>query len=187
MRQYRIVAGGLLCGAAVLALSCSQPLPESPDITIFNQNTNNNGQPGGPGASPSPGAGGELPPGSFVRIGLFGQSCPAGVTAPQNGTRQIKLGCTGSITATPKDSTGADLPATIHGSVIAWSVPSGSGVVAVQADSEPFNRTVRCLGTGVFTLAATVKNVTGSADFECVSASSLAGKMDGQPLPPEKP
>ena len=176
----------LACAIALHACTPTQPTPG--DITIINTQTQGGGT--GPGASPSPGAGGELPPGSFIRIGLFGQSCPSGVTPPANGSRQIKLGCTGSITATPKDASGADLPAAVHGPSIAWSVPSGSGVVSVLADSEPFNRSVKCLGLGVFSLAATVKGVTGSADFECVTSASVAGEaeaMDGSPPPPGGP
>lgn len=182
------IAGALVIGGILLA-SCQQP-PTQPDVTIINTNTATNNQGGNPGSSPSPGQGGDLPAGSWVRIGMFGQSCPSGVTVPSNGTRQIKLGCTASITATPKDQAGNDLPAAVHGTVIAWSVPAGSGVVNVTADSEPFNRTVRCLGTGTFTLAATVKGVTGSADFECVASSSSEGARvlgDGLPFPTPDP
>jgi hypothetical protein len=100
---------------------------------------------------------------------MFGETCGAGVTPPSNGSRQIKAGCVASITATPKDSAGVDLPAAVHGPTIAWSVPAGSGTVNCLADSEPFNRTCRCVGLGVFTLQATVKNLTGTADFECIA------------------
>ena len=180
-----MVAAGLLCGLAVIGGMSCNPAPTGPGpINIYNQNTNNNGQPG-PGSSPSPGQGGELPAGSWVRVGMFGQSCPSGVTVPQNGTRQIKPGCTALITATPKAADGSDLPASIHGQLIAWSVPAGAGVVNVTADSEPFNRSVRCLGLGTFTLSATVKGVTGTADFECIGGGASA--MDGNPPPPYPP
>ena len=150
-------------------VSCSPPLPLPPDGTN-NTNTNiiNIFGPT-PVTSPSPGGSGELPPGSFIRVGMFGQTCPSGVTVPSNASRQVKPNCTASITATPKDGQGNDLPAAVHGPNIAWSIPSGSGVVNCLADSEPFNRTCRCIGLGQFTLQATVKDLTGFADFECVS------------------
>jgi hypothetical protein len=177
--------------ACIAAANCQQPPPTQPDISIFNNNQAINQGGSNPGSSPSPGAGGDLPAGSFIRIGMFGQSCPSGVTVPNNGSRQIKIGCTGQITATPKAADGSDLPASVHGPTIAWSVPAGSGVVNVLADSEPFNRSVKCLGAGVFTLAATVKGVTGSADFECISAgSSSEGARalgDGLPFPTPEP
>lgn len=158
----------VLTGPLVVVVGCRAPNGDV--INIFNTLTT--GSSSTPGAAPSPGEdGGTLPPGSFIRIGLFGQSCPAGVTPPQNSTRQIKIGCTGQITATPKDAQGNDLPSAVHGRIIAWSVPAGSGLVIVLADSEPFNRSARCQGAGVFTLAATVKGVVGSADFECITGA----------------
>jgi hypothetical protein len=173
----------LLLVVAVALVGC-QP---ATGPTIINTNTaTNNQQGGGANAPPAPGQGGELPAGSTVRVGMYGQSCPSGVTSPSNGSRQIKPGCTAFITATPKASDGTDLPSSVHGPTIAWSVPAGSGVVNVLADSEPFNRTAKCIGVGVFTLSATVKGVTGSADFECLASADVSAS-DAFPPPADPP
>ena len=154
----------------LVLLSCAALLMCAPPTTpsgTTNTNTNIINITGPTPTSPSPNAG-VLPPGSFIRIGMFGETCPSGVTVPSNGSRQIRAKCTASITATPKDGQGVDLPASVHGPNIAWSIPAGSGVANCLADSEPFNRTCSCFGLGTFTLQATVKDLTGFADFECI-------------------
>lgn len=160
----------LLVVVSLTLYACTNITTGSTTATGGNSSQSQGG--GGPQASPSPGQGGDLPPGSFVRVGLFGQSCPSGTTAPSNGTRQILPGCVGFVTATPKDAQSNDLPAAVHGPNCTWSVPFGSGVVNVSAPSEPFNRDVRCSGVGPFGLQAQVKNVTGSADFSCEAGAS---------------
>lgn len=167
MRKRIQISALLLCVA--LGVYACTTIATGPTTATGGNSTQSQG--GGNGASPSPGTGGDLPAGSFVRIGLFGQSCPSGTTPPPNGTRQILPNCTGFITATPKDSTGNDLPAAVHGPTCAWSVTAGQSVVNLTAPSEPFNRDARCLGVGPFALQAQVKNVTGSADFSCEAAA----------------
>lgn len=164
----------VLCG---FLWSCSINTVTGP--TTATGGNNNNGGPSTPGASPSPGTGGDLPPGSFVRVGLFGQSCPSGTTPPNNGTRTIGPGCTGFITATPKDAQGNDIPAAVHGSSIAWVVEFGQGIVNLIAPPEPFNRDARCTGPGDFGLKATVKNVSGATTFTCAAgAGTRAATLD---------
>lgn len=173
----RLLFVGLV--AAMVSGCVPQGPTEPSEIVITNTNTNTQGG-NGPGASPTPtSGGGELPPGSIIRIGLFGQSPNPG---PPNGSRQILVGNTGFITATPKDPNGNDIPASVHGPNIAWSVLHGGGNIQVNVPSEPFNRDVKCLTPGVFGLSAQVKNVTGSADFECVQRAGSSA-LDVIPRP----
>lgn len=170
MGRFKIVT----C-AALLALgflwSCSVNVATGPTTATGGSGGAVNGG-GNPSATPSPGAGGELPAGSFVRLGLFGQSCPQGTTAPPNGLRQILLPCTGFMTATTKDSAGNDIPAAVHGPNITWSITFGQNVVNLITPPEPFNRDARCNTAGGFGLSAQVKNISGTAEFECVARAS---------------
>src|SRR5713101_4817314 len=91
-----IAAVVALVGGSALYVACTQP-PTAPTV-IVTQTQTVTINPNLPGASPSPG------PSSVkeVRVGIFGQVCPTGTTPPTNSARQIKVGCTASITATPK-------------------------------------------------------------------------------------
>lgn len=109
-----------------------------------------------PGAAAWPGAGG------YVRVGVFGFDCPAGITAPNNGAGELPLGCVAHVTATPKYADGSDVPAAIHGPTIAWVVV---GPIACTAPAEPYNRDCRGLASGVAQLRATVQGVTGELDL----------------------
>lgn len=114
--------------------------------------------------SPTPVAEG-LGEGAYVRVGVFAYSCPAGVTAPRNGSGELPLACTAHVTATPKDKNGDDIPASQHGPSISWVV---SGPVLCTAPTEPFNRDCRGLAAGTAQLRATVKGVTGTLDLTVV-------------------
>lgn len=130
----------------------------------------------GPGASPSPGAGGTLPEGSTVRVGLFGQSCPQGTTPPNNGSRTILPGCTGFMTATPKDAQGLDLAPAVHGPSCVWSV---FGSLNLLDAGNPFNKDARCASPGDSNVSAVVKNVTGSVGITCAAnANARAASVD---------
>ena len=162
----------LIALAALTLLGCRSLYLTATRSTIFNTLTGAS-SPCTPGTTPAPGEdSGTLPPGSFIRIGLFGQSCPSGCHCPseQQPANQDRLHRPDHRYAQGLRQ-GNDLPVAVHGRVIAWSVPAGSGLVIVLADSEPFNRSARCQGAGVFTLAATVKGVVGSADFECITGA----------------
>lgn len=117
-----------------------------------------------PTASPTPAAEG-LGEGAYVRVGVFGYSCPSGVNAPRNGSGELPLSCTAHVTATPKDKNGDDIPASLHGPSISWVV---SGPVVCTAPSEPFNRDCRGVAAGTAQLRATVKGVTGTLDLTVV-------------------
>ncbi len=163
IKEWAFVVGWVV--ALAFTQACNPPT--APDINVFNQNTatNNNSGGGGNGASPSPGTGGDLPAGSTVRVGLFGQSCPAGTTAPSNGSRSIIKGCVGFMTATPKDPNGTDIPAAIHGPSCAWR---SDGSIDLSPAENAFNQDARCPDVGSSTVTATVKNVVGNVGIECL-------------------
>lgn len=173
-RQTQIQAALLITAAsttAVVGWAC-RPVVTTPDIVIYAGN--NNGPSTTPGASPSPGPTGSLPEGARIRVGVYGQSCPPGVTPPNNSQGQIKVGCTAFITASPKFADGTDIPSTVHGSVITWAYLSGNGSTAdCRGDpANDFNRICVGRSPGPLVLQATVKNVTGVAELQVIG---LAG------------
>ena len=147
---------------AILGLACEREAPTIPNITNILNNVNG-GQ--NPTASPSP-TSGDLPPGSRLAILMFGVSGPSGCV--KINARDIKNGCTGNITCTPKDANGLDLPEAIHGPNASWSVVSGQANVNVQRTDNPFNIDVRALALGSFALQCSVKNLTATVDFNVV-------------------
>jgi len=112
-----------------------------------------------PTATPKPDAG----PIDSIRVGFFGISCKNGKTAPRNGERKLPVGCTGFVTATPKDKNNVDVPAKVHGPNIAWNLMWGKGTVDVKLPTFPsdFNKDVLGLNVGEFSLCATVKGIEG--------------------------
>jgi hypothetical protein len=112
-----------------------------------------------PAATPAPDKG----PIDSIRVGFFGISCKNGKTAPRNGERKLPVGCTGYVTATPKDKNNIDVPSRIHGPDIDWDLMWGSGTVDVRNPTFPsdFNKDVVGLRVGEFSLCATVKGVEG--------------------------
>jgi hypothetical protein len=101
-------------------------------------------------------------------VGFFGFDCPKGVTEPRHNDRNLPVGCRGFVTATPKYADGSDVPFSVHGPGIAWSLPAGSGTVSVLSPIFPndFNRDLFANSVGGFKLCATVQGVTG-----CLSGS----------------
>jgi hypothetical protein len=112
-----------------------------------------------PTATPKPDAG----PIDSIRVGFFGISCKNGKPTPRNGERKLPVGCTGYVTATPKDKNNVDVPAKVHGPNISWNLMWGKGTVDVKIPTFPsdFNKDVLGLRVGEFSLCATVKGVEG--------------------------
>jgi hypothetical protein len=112
-----------------------------------------------PTAAPAPDRG----PIDSIRVGFFGISCKNGKAEPRNGERKLPVGCTGFVTATPKDKNNIDVPARIHGPDISWNLMWGNGTVDVRKPTFPsdFNKDVAGLRVGEFSLCATVKGVEG--------------------------
>jgi hypothetical protein len=112
-----------------------------------------------PTATPAPNAGAI----HHVRTAFFGVRCRNGKAEPNNGARQVPVGCVGYVTATPKRADNTDVPANQHGQEISWELVYGDGSVDVRESIFPsnFNRDVHGHRVGGFQLCATVKGVTG--------------------------
>jgi hypothetical protein len=158
----------LLLSLAVLvgAVAC-QPYP--PDSGGIN-NTNTNTfilNPSNPSASPSPGGGAPLPPGSRVALFVVGDSqlCGSSFVQPKV---PVKVGCKVFVTATPKDSNGVDIPQSVHGPDCEWT-NSDSNIASldVSGDNE-FNATLKGNAPGRVMLTATVKGITGQITVDVV-------------------
>lgn len=109
-----------------------------------------------PVATPSPGSS-AIPAGSYVRVGMFACSCPAARTCSSNSAATLQVGCTAELTATPKGPDGTDLPSSVHGPSVAWSVV-GKGAVVQCAPwkAEPFNLSCTALAVGSVGVSASV-------------------------------
>jgi hypothetical protein len=106
-----------------------------------------------------------------VRVGFFGIRCIDGVTPPRNNERLLLMGCTGSVTATPKNKDGHDVDARIHGDRIDWTLEQETAVV--RMDDYPdvdFNKFLTAQHPGHFRICATVKGITGCMDGEVVDS-----------------
>lgn len=153
---------------AVLLLSCEQDPPTLPDITVINTATNNNGGSNGPSATPTPGTGGDLPAGAFLRQGIFGQSGASNCSGIPNSSRQVRVGCTANLTCTPKFADGTDIPASLHGPNATWTVLVGAERIEVRRTDNPFNLDIIGRQVGNFTLQCAVKNLTSTADYTVI-------------------
>lgn len=110
-----------------------------------------------PTASPAP----TPNPIAYVRVAFFGVNCKGG-GAPDNAQRQLPVGCSGDITATPKKENGSDVDASVHGPDITWDLAHGERLLDIYpVPEQPFNRHVIGRVPGPFMLCATVKGVMG--------------------------
>ena len=104
---------------------------------------------------------------NHVRVGFFGISCIPGVTPPRNGENKLLMGCSGNVTATPKDKDGHDIDARIHGDRIDWTLTQEFNAVRMDDfPGVPFNKTLTAVAPGHFQLCAVVKGVRGCLNGE---------------------
>jgi hypothetical protein len=105
-----------------------------------------------------------------VRVAFFGFRCPDGVAVPNNGGNRLPVGCTGNVTATPKNKFNEDVDPRLHGTQIAWTfeLESGTPDELINYPDQPFNKSVVGLSVGNFTLCAIVKEVQGCLHGEVV-------------------
>jgi hypothetical protein len=105
-----------------------------------------------------------------LRVGFYGITCADGRTPPRNGEGRLPLGCTGFVTATPKDARGADVDARVHGPYVTWEVEQRYEFVRVEDYPDvPFNKILKPDSRGEFRLCATVQTHT-----DCLSARVTA-------------
>jgi len=102
---------------------------------------------------------------AYVRTAFFSFECDSGVVPPPPPDGRLPIHCDGYVTATPKLSSGRDVPPRIHGPDIRWELREGDNVVRVDDDwrySNPFNKVLRTTGRpGGFILCATVLGKVG--------------------------
>jgi len=105
-----------------------------------------------------------------VRVAFFGFKCADDVAVPNNGSNRLPVGCTGNVTATPKNKDNQDVDPRIHGTQITWTfeVESGHPADLISYPDQPFNKSVVGLAVGNFTLCAIVKEVQGCLHGEVV-------------------
>jgi hypothetical protein len=171
--DVRVLYLGALAVLAVVLTGWACTPTEPGDINIYNNNQATNNA-GGHSASPSPGSGSDkLPEGSTIRVGIFGQDCPSGVTPPPNSSAEVKIACRGAgITATPKSAAGTDLDASVHGTQIEWSVTGGAVSCTGSYLGNVFNQLCVCpagSAGATFSLTAKVKDKTGVLNGKCVA------------------
>jgi hypothetical protein len=147
-----------LVAACTLALVACET-PTNPTTITINNNQTVSGA-----ASPTP-APGATPPGTgapvaSVSVGFYGRSCPSGT--PPAAPNDLRVGCSGSITATPKDVDGTPMSPADHGPVIHWFYEYGAGVLpSSPSPSNDFNRNASAAAAGTYRLCAEVKGVIG--------------------------
>lgn len=180
MRKWKLVAG-LVGLVALISCENTPPPPTIPNIYIGGDTINIGGTtPGTPGTTPSPGA--NCSTVASNRVGFFGIGCPSGVS-PRNGQGVLPLGCIGFATQTPKNAQGQDVPAAVHGPVVAWATTTGAERVRLVEVEEAFNRNVipQIQGDVVITGTVTPPScgpVSGTLGFQVTAAtSSRAGDV----------
>jgi hypothetical protein len=105
-----------------------------------------------------------------VVVSSYGVQCPGG-DGPPAAENVVPVTCRASITATPKDAVGNDVPLTIHGGV-SWFVRDGEGTVGtywIPDPNQPFNAIVYGIQPGSFSICATVNNKTGCWNAQVVN------------------
>jgi hypothetical protein len=96
-----------------------------------------------------------------IRVAFYAIECPDG-TPPRNGEGKLRMECVGIVTATPKKADNTDVHSRIHGPDITWSLEQVDDYVDVSDfPGQPFNKYVKGLDPGFFSLCATVQGVKG--------------------------
>ena len=148
----------LAVSTVLLAVACSSsPSSPTPQATPTPAPT--------PTPTPEPTPEPLVGPGSiaYIRVGFYGIDC-SGRTPPNNGSKTLPVGCVGHVTATPKQTGGADVPAEEHGPDIEWELAAGRQQVSVTNLKIKFNKDLKGKNPGPFSLCATVRGVRGCLD-----------------------
>ena len=98
-----------------------------------------------------------------VHVLPVGLECPATRdTVPSLDKREIPVGCTMVITATPKDKNLNDVDPRLHGDDVKWDMPTGDFRVKVEDfHGQPFNLKLIGKEAGEFAICAEVAKVAG--------------------------
>ena len=104
-----------------------------------------------------------------VRVAFFGIKCPDDRVPPKNGEGVLPVGCTGFITATPKNSTDDDVPPGVHGDEIKWTLVDGGDNVDIGDDpASTFNKVAHGIQPGDWTICADILQFGG-----CLHAKTI--------------
>ena len=104
-----------------------------------------------------------------IRVAFYGIRCADGQTPPNNATGKLPIGCSGFVTATPKNRENRDVPPAVHGPNITWVLKDGGQFIDLHDDpDQDFNKTLIGRSKGHFTLCATLKGVEGCLHGEVI-------------------
>jgi hypothetical protein len=96
-----------------------------------------------------------------IRVAFYSIECPDGAP-PRNGEGKLRMECVGIVTATPKKADNTDVHSRIHGPDISWTLEQIDDYVDLSDfPGQPFNKYVKGLDPGFFSLCATVQGVKG--------------------------
>ncbi len=99
---------------------------------------------------------------AYVRVSFFSFRCEEGITPPRNGEDKLPVGCTGYITASPKNKDNIDLDERLVGNKIDWTLTQeGEHVRINDFEGQPFNKIAVGINPGHYVLCATVKGIEG--------------------------
>jgi hypothetical protein len=151
-----------------VTLPTTTPAPAPTIVVTQNQNSHNSGPvPVSPGSPTEPTSGAIYK----VKTGFFGGVCPGGnLIAP--GQTDLKVGCAGTVTATPKvmnpdGVTDRDATVLEHGSddAVEWFYDFGADKLAsARNGSNNFNRNAEAKAAGAYRLCARVRGVVGCVE-----------------------
>ena len=98
-----------------------------------------------------------------VHVLPVGLECPdTRATVPTLDKREIPVGCTMIVTATPKDKNLNDVDPRLHGDDIKWDMPTGDFRVKIEDfHGQPFNLKLIGKEAGEFAICAEVAKVAG--------------------------
>lgn len=106
---------------------------------------------------------------AYVRVGFYSIYCDDGVPIPGNVFAQLPMGCYGIVTATPKKADASDVDSRIHGPEISWEVrQSGDWIELRDYPDQSFNKYVKGLDPGEFTICATVQGKQGCLNGDVI-------------------
>jgi hypothetical protein len=105
---------------------------------------------------------------AYVRVHFYSVQCEGGIEVPRNGANELPIGCRGFVTATPKQRNNLDVPPSIVGTDITWSLEQGTDKIVVHdyPDNNVFNKILVPLNVGHYQLCATSHGVLGCQDAD---------------------
>lgn len=157
MREgIRLVSAAILLGMAAFFVACNVNLwrSETPVVVTINEASDV------PASTLLSGAGADACAAAVKSVTVNPFDAESCAVANHDGV--IPIGCTLTFTATPKNATGGDVPAAIHGTKAAWTVKTGADRVALSdyAGNE-FNQHVKGLSAGSVSIEVSVCATSG--------------------------